>query len=84
MRWFYWASPATWTIYGIVTSQFGDLESLVEIPGQKSVPIKVSLKNSFGYDYGFLKYAALANAGFAIIFFFVFTYAIKVLNFQKR
>ncbi|ONK78781.1 uncharacterized protein A4U43_C02F22340 [Asparagus officinalis] len=84
LRWYYWASPAAWILDGIMTSQFGDLESLLEIPGQASVPVKVFLKNSFGYEYEFLKHVALLNAAFAITFFFVFTFSIKVLNFQKR
>lgn len=84
VRWYYWVCPPAWSLYGIVTSQFGDVESLVEVPGQDSVPVKVFLKNAFGYEYSFLKYVAFGNAGFAIIFFFVFTYAIKFLNFQRR
>lgn len=73
-----------WTIYGLVISQVGDLEDLLEIPGEKSMPINVFLKDFFGYEYSFLGAVAGAHIGFVLLFSFVFAYGIKFLNFQKR
>ncbi|KAL6577168.1 ABC transporter G member 34 [Orobanche minor] len=31
-RWYYWASPVAWTIYGLVASQLGDKNLALEVP----------------------------------------------------
>lgn len=73
-----------WTIYGLVTSQVGDKLDLVEIPGAESMSVKQYLKVSLGFDYDFLGAVAVAHIGFVLLFFFVFAYGIKFLNFQRR
>ncbi|XP_073127803.1 pleiotropic drug resistance protein 2-like isoform X2 [Henckelia pumila] len=83
-RWYYWGSPVAWTIYGLVTSQVGDKMDNVHVPGHGDIPIKDYLKQFLGYDSDFLGYVALAHVGWALLFFFVFVYGIKVLNFQRR
>ncbi|KAL6537750.1 Pleiotropic drug resistance protein 2 [Orobanche hederae] len=46
-RWYYWASPVAWTIYGLFTSQLGDLERELETTGNISrVTVKNFLKES--------------------------------------
>ncbi|KAK9170460.1 hypothetical protein Syun_002600 [Stephania yunnanensis] len=84
-RWYYWACPVAWTLYGLVTSQVGDKDDLLDIPGQESKPsVKAFLKEYLGYDYDFLGFVALAHVGFVLLFLFVFAYGIKFLNFQRR
>ncbi|KAK9282777.1 hypothetical protein L1049_010998 [Liquidambar formosana] len=83
-RWYYWASPVAWTIYGLVTSQLGDNIALVEVPGEDCMLVKVYLKKFLGFDNDFLGYVALAHVGWVLLFFFVFAYGIKFLNFQRR
>ncbi|XP_051120010.1 pleiotropic drug resistance protein 2-like [Andrographis paniculata] len=83
-RWYYWGSPVAWTIYGLVTSQIGEHMELVEVPDHGRMPVKEYLKKFLGYDSDFLGYVALAHVGWALLFFFVFVYGIKVLNFQRR
>ncbi|CAL9078900.1 unnamed protein product [Musa textilis] len=83
-RWYYWGDPVAWTIYGVVVSQLGQKENLIDIPGESSVTVKQFLKDNLGYEHSFLGYVALAHLGFALVFFLVFGYSIKCLNFQKR
>ncbi|CAN1258329.1 Pleiotropic drug resistance protein 2 [Linum perenne] len=83
-RWYYWASPLAWTVYGLFTSQLGDIESPVEVVGQGSMPVNQLLKQSFGFDYDFLPAVAAAHIGIVLIFLFTFAYGIKFLNFQRR
>ncbi|GKV37528.1 hypothetical protein SLEP1_g45550 [Rubroshorea leprosula] len=83
-RWYYWADPVAWTLYGLITSQVGDKNSLVEIPGAGSIPLKPLLKASLGFKYDFLPAVAIAHVGFCLLFLFVFAYGIKYLNFQRR
>ncbi|KAJ3673148.1 hypothetical protein LUZ60_006522 [Juncus effusus] len=83
-RWYYWADPVAYTIYGVITSQLGDLETMVEIPGTDSLSVKDFLRLNLGYRYDFLGYNVLIHFAFVIVFLFVFAYSIKHLNFQKR
>ncbi|PON46401.1 ABC transporter-like [Parasponia andersonii] len=83
-RWYYWASPVAWTIYGLITSQVGDITDQVAIPGGGSISVKSYLKGFLGFDYDFLGAVAVAHIGFVFIFFVVFAYGIKYLNFQRR
>ncbi|KAM0946163.1 putative ABC-2 type transporter, P-loop containing nucleoside triphosphate hydrolase [Dioscorea sansibarensis] len=52
-RWYYWATPLAWTIYGLAASQLGNLDNLVEIPGQSSRPLNEFLSHNLGYDIVF-------------------------------
>ena len=83
-RWYYWASPTAWTIYGLVTSQVGDKNSLVEMPGEGVISLKLYLDKRMGFEYDFLRVVAVAHIVFVILFLFVFAYGIKFFNFQKR
>lgn len=83
-RWYYWASPVAWTLYGLVTSQVGDKNGNLEIPGAGNMPLKQFLKVELGFDYSFLPAVAVAHIGWVLLFFFVFAYGIKFLNFQRR
>ncbi|KAL7195891.1 hypothetical protein ACSBR1_036008 [Camellia fascicularis] len=83
-RWYYWASPVSWTLYGLVTSQVGDKNASLEIPGEGNVLLKKFLEDYFGFKYSFLPVVAMVHLGWVICFFFVFAYGIKFLNFQRR
>lgn len=83
-RWCYWASPVAWSIYGIVASQVGNDDSDLLVPGKPSTTVKAYLKESAGIEHSFLGNVVLAHAGFVVLFAFLFAFAIKYLNFQKR
>ncbi|XP_025882848.1 ABC transporter G family member 43 isoform X2 [Oryza sativa Japonica Group] len=84
-RWFYWANPVSWTIYGVIASQFADSDRVVTVPGQSTtMVVKDFLEKNMGFKHDFLGYVVLAHFGYVIIFFFLFGYGIKCLNFQKR
>ncbi|KAL6327262.1 hypothetical protein AAG906_017819 [Vitis piasezkii] len=83
-RWYYWASPVAWTIYGLVTSQVGDKEDPVQVPGADDMSVKQYLKEALGFEYDFLGAVALAHIGWVLLFLFVFAYGIKFLDFQRR
>ncbi|CAL0299773.1 unnamed protein product [Lupinus luteus] len=83
-RWYYWACPTAYTIYGLVTSQLGDKDSEIEVPGFGSISLKTYLQKEMGYEYSFLGVAAVAHIVFIALFLFVFASGIRFLNFQKR
>ncbi|RDX73571.1 ABC transporter G family member 39, partial [Mucuna pruriens] len=83
-RWYYWASPVSWTLYGLITSQLGDKNVELEIQGSGNMELKEFLKQNLGFDYDFLPVVAAAHVGWVLLFLFVFAYGIKFFNFQKR
>ncbi|KAK3003971.1 hypothetical protein RJ639_019567 [Escallonia herrerae] len=84
-RWYYWANPIAWSLYGLLTSQYGDVDELVKLAdGVRSVPVKLLLKNEFGYRHDFLVVAGIAVVGFCSLFAVTFAYAMKSFNFQRR
>ena len=84
-RWFYWADPVSWTIYGVIVSQFGNDNKTLTAPGQiGGVVVKDFLRDSLGYKHDFLGYVVLGHFAYIVLFFFLFGYGIKKMNFQKR
>ncbi|RVX20123.1 Pleiotropic drug resistance protein 2 [Vitis vinifera] len=83
-RWYYWASPVAWTIYGIFASQVGDITTDLEITGSSPMPVNEFIKENLGFDHDFLVPVVFAHVGWVFLFFFVFAYGIKFLNFQRR
>ncbi|THG03516.1 hypothetical protein TEA_013726 [Camellia sinensis var. sinensis] len=83
-RWYYWCSPVAWTIYGIFTSQVGDKTSPLTFTDGSVSTVKEFLKSTLGFDYDFLIPVVFAHVGWVLLFFFVFAYGIKFLNFQRR
>ncbi|VFQ77207.1 unnamed protein product [Cuscuta campestris] len=85
-RWYYWANPVSWSLYGIVASQYSDISSLIKLPDgmDSSVPLRLLIKNVFGYRHDFVGIAGFMVVGFCVLFTVIFAYAIKSFNFQKR
>ncbi|GAB2261691.1 hypothetical protein Droror1_Dr00002688 [Drosera rotundifolia] len=84
-RWYYWANPVAWTLYGLLTSQYSDMDDPVTLAdGIQTLPIKQFLEDQFGYRHDFLVVAAIMVAGFCLVFAVTFAYAIKSFNFLKR
>ncbi|KAF5742936.1 ABC transporter G family member 32 isoform X1 [Tripterygium wilfordii] len=84
-RWYYWANPIAWSLYGLVTSQYGDDDKLIRLSdGVQMIPIRQLLKNGLGYRHDFLGIAGIMVAGFCVLFGVIFAFAIKSFNFQRR
>ncbi|KAJ0985631.1 hypothetical protein J5N97_003987 [Dioscorea zingiberensis] len=79
-RWYFWACPVSWTLYGLVASQFGDLENQLD----NGFKVNEFLKSYFGFRHDFLSVVAVVVVGFTLLFAFLFAVAIKTLNFQRR
>ena len=82
--WYYWICPVAWTVYGLIASQYGDLEDLIVVPGGGSQMIKTYIQNYFGFEYDFLGVVGGVLAGFAVFFAFMYALCIRMLNFQNR
>ena len=80
-RWYYWACPVAWSLYGLVTSQFGDIEDTLL---DSNVTVKQYLDDYFGFKHDFLGVVAVVIVGFTVLFLFIFAFAVKAFNFQRR
>ncbi|XP_072991802.1 ABC transporter G family member 39 [Typha latifolia] len=79
-RWYSWACPVAWTLYGLVTSQYGDYTNLMD----NGETVEAFVRRFFGFRHDFLGVVAVAVVGFTVLFALVFAISIKVLNFQRR
>lgn len=82
--WYYWICPTAWTMYGLIVSQYGDLEDEISVPGGGLKKIKVYVEDHFGYSRDLMGPVAGVLVGFTVFFAFMFGFCIKALNFQHR
>ncbi|KAJ3670859.1 hypothetical protein LUZ60_008285 [Juncus effusus] len=80
-RWYVWICPVAWTLYGLVSSQFGDLTGIY-LENNQSVADFVT--SYFGFHHDFLGLVAVVVVAFAVLFAFLFGFAIQKFNFQRR
>ncbi|KAJ1284251.1 hypothetical protein BS78_03G190900 [Paspalum vaginatum] len=79
-RWYCWACPVAWTLYGLVVSQFGDVMTKMD----DGRTVKVFVEDYFDFKYSWLGWVAAMVVVFAVLFAVLFGFAIMKLNFQKR
>ncbi|KAL0562037.1 hypothetical protein IC582_002485 [Cucumis melo] len=79
-RWFYWTCPLSWTLYGLIASQFGDIEEKMDT----GETVKEFIREFFGFRHDFLGVVAAVIVGLAVFFALTFAICIKIFNFQKR
>ncbi|RRT47204.1 hypothetical protein BHE74_00054001 [Ensete ventricosum] len=83
-RWYYWADPAAWTVYGLMVSQLGDNVDLLHVAGRSDETVKEFLKEYLGLQDKYLSLIVSLHVAVIVLFLFVFGFSIKHLNFQKR
>lgn len=83
-RWYYWACPVAWTLYGLLASQFGDYDTKMMKTDGTEEALNKFMKDYFGFRHSFLGPVAVVTAGWSILFAFIFAFSIKKLNFQSR
>ncbi|KAK8551179.1 hypothetical protein V6N12_039836 [Hibiscus sabdariffa] len=80
-RWYYYACPVSWTLYGLLVSQFGDINEKLEDNG---MTVKEYLRSYYDFKHDFLGVVAVVILVFDVLFGAIFTMAIKTFNFQRR
>ncbi|KAI6680126.1 hypothetical protein NL676_034007 [Syzygium grande] len=79
-RWYYWACPVSWTMYGMVASQYGDVKDKLDT----GETVEEFVRSYFGFRHDFLGVVAIVLIGFPVLFGFIFAFSIRTFNFQKR
>lgn len=82
--WYYWICPLAWTVYGLIVTQYGDLEIPISVPGESEQTISYYITHHFGYHRNFMPVVAPVLVLFAAFFAFMYAICIKKLNFQQR
>ncbi|KNA08458.1 hypothetical protein SOVF_162410 isoform A [Spinacia oleracea] len=83
-RWYYYLCPLAWTLYGLVASQFGDLQGIVSDSQPNPQTVQVWIENYFDFKHDFLGVVAGIIVAFTVLFAAIFAFAVKTFNFQKR
>ena len=82
-RWYYWACPVAWTLYGLVASQFGDITKKLG-SNDSDQRVKDFIRIYYGFKHDFVGVCAGVVVGFTVLFAFIFATSVKVFNFQRR
>ncbi|KAJ6346920.1 hypothetical protein OIU76_003581 [Salix suchowensis] len=83
-RWYYWGCPLSWSLYGLIVSQYGDIQEPITISINTTQPVEAYVKDYFGFDHDFLGVVGAVVLGWTILFAFIFAFSIKAFNFQRR
>ncbi|KAA3475149.1 pleiotropic drug resistance protein 3-like [Gossypium australe] len=81
--WGYWISPTSWSLKGLLTSQYGDIEEEIMAFGEQKA-LNTFLDSQYGYKHRDLPIIAVVLLAFPLVFASVFTYGIAKLNYQRR
>ncbi|KAH7669104.1 Iron-chelate-transporting ATPase protein [Dioscorea alata] len=81
--WFYYIMPMSWTLNGLFTSQYGDIEKKITVFGETK-PVAQFLRDYFGFHHDRLGLVAAMLLVFPLLYAFLFAYFIGKLNFQRR
>ncbi|KAJ6334320.1 hypothetical protein OIU78_011252 [Salix suchowensis] len=81
--WGYWISPASWSLKGLLASQYGDIEEEITVYGERK-SISSFLRSYFGYKHDDLGVAGIVLLAFPVFFALSYAMATAKLNFQKR
>jgi len=83
--WYYWICPVAWTVYGLIISQYRDIDDPIFVQGSTiNFTVKGYIENHYGFKPDFMGPVAAVLVAFTAFFAFVFSFCIKTLNFQSR
>lgn len=75
--------PSYWTVKGLLSSQYGDIDKEIMVFGETKT-VAAFLKDYFGFDHDHLATTAIVLAIYPIAFASLFANFIGRLNFQCR
>uniref|UniRef100_A0A2N9FVQ3 ABC transporter domain-containing protein n=1 Tax=Fagus sylvatica TaxID=28930 RepID=A0A2N9FVQ3_FAGSY len=81
--WLYYLIPTSWSLNGLLTSQYGDINKDIGVFGQTKTVVAF-LREYFGFHHDQLAIVAVVLIAFPIFFASLFAYFIGRLNFQRR
>ncbi|KAJ4721744.1 Pleiotropic drug resistance ABC transporter [Melia azedarach] len=81
--WLYYLAPTSWTLNGMLTSQYGDTDEKINVFGETKT-LTSFLEDYFGFYHDRLPIIAVVLIIFPIVLASLFAFFIGRLNFQRR
>ncbi|KAK7848318.1 pleiotropic drug resistance protein 3 [Quercus suber] len=81
--WMYYLTPTSWSLNGMLTSQYGDINKKIVVFGETKTVVAF-LEDYFGYHHDQLAIVAVVLIAFPLVFASLFSYFIGQLKFQHR
>ncbi|KAL4298277.1 hypothetical protein GQ457_12G024710 [Hibiscus cannabinus] len=79
-RWYYWFCPVSWSLYGLIASQYADIKDTFD----SGETVEHFVRSYFDFKEEFVGVVAVVVVGICVLFGFIFAFSIKAFNFQKR
>lgn len=79
-------NPISWTLYGLIASQLGDVDAeyILETNGAMDRTVSQFVRSHLGFKHDYVPVALACLLGFGIVFFVLAVMAVRCLNYQKR
>nr|XP_023914219.1 pleiotropic drug resistance protein 3-like [Quercus suber] len=81
--WMYYLTPTSWSLNGMLTSQYGDINRKIVVFGETKTVVAF-LEDYFGFHHDQLAIVAVVLIAFPIAFASLFSFFIGQLKFQHR
>ncbi|KAM4118786.1 hypothetical protein ACJW30_03G008200 [Castanea mollissima] len=81
--WMYYLTPTSWSLNGMLTSQYGDINKKIVVFGETKTVVAF-LEDYFGFHHDQLAIVAVVLIAFPLVFASLFSYFIGQLKFQRR
>ncbi|PHT62246.1 Pleiotropic drug resistance protein 3 [Capsicum annuum] len=81
--WFYYLIPTSWTLNGMLTSQYGDVDTEITVFGDKKT-VAAFVRDYFGFHHDQLPIVGVVLIAHPLVFASLFAFFIGKLNFQRR
>ncbi|KAM0924025.1 hypothetical protein ACQ4PT_005152 [Festuca glaucescens] len=82
-RWYYWMCPVAWSLYGMVVSQYGDIDDPL-YDGVTTTTVARFVSDYFGFEHNSLMAVGAVVVAFGLLFAFLFGFAIMKLDFHRK
>lgn len=79
----YYLTPTSWSLSGMLTSQYGDIHEKVLVFGETKMMASF-LKDYFGFQHDHLAMTAVILMLFPVTLALLFAFCVGRLNFQRR
>ncbi|XP_041020225.1 pleiotropic drug resistance protein 3-like [Juglans microcarpa x Juglans regia] len=81
--WLYYLTPTSWSLNGMLTSQYGDVNKAIMVFGEMKT-VAAFLEDYFGFHHDHLAVVAVVLMAFPLVFASMFAYFVGRLNFLRR
>ncbi|KAK9861402.1 hypothetical protein WJX84_004842, partial [Apatococcus fuscideae] len=83
--WAYYINPVAWSIYGLVSSQYGnDTDVITRLSDGTLISVAEYYRQDFGFKHEMVGYCILILCGFAVFFWFMGALGLRFCKFLKR